>query len=231
MTDETVPSVGPAWADVDGYLEEALGLGDEALAAALAATAAAGLPDISITASQGRFLQVLARTVRARAILEIGTLGAYSTIWLGRALAPGGRLVSLEIDPERASIARRNLDAAGLGAACEVRVGAALDLLPSLEGCPPSPFDLIFIDADKPAIPEYFEAALRLGRPGSLIIVDNVVRKGEVCRPDSTDPRVIGVRHLIDRLRDDARVQASVIQTVGRKGHDGFVLALIRDPT
>jgi predicted O-methyltransferase YrrM len=217
------------WAAVDTYLAETLALEDEVLGAARAACEAAGLPDISVTAPQGRFLQILARMLRAHSILEIGTLGGYSTIWLGRALGPAGRLVSLEIDPARAAVARANLALAGLGAACDVLVGPAIESLPLLESRPPAPFDLVFIDADKPSIPAYFAWALRLVRGGSVIVVDNVIRKGAVRDPASKDPAVVGVRRLHAMVAAEPRVSATTLQTVGLKGHDGFTIALVND--
>jgi predicted O-methyltransferase YrrM len=215
------------WAAVDAYLAETFSLEDEVLVAARLACAEAGLPAIEVTAPQGRFLQLLARMLRARSILEIGTLGGYSTIWLGRALEPGGRLVSLEIDPVRAAVARANLALAELGATCEVIVGPALETLPMLESRPLAPFDFVFIDADKPSIPAYFEWALRLSRRGSVIVVDNVIRRGAVSDANSTDPAVIGVRRLNELMAADRRVSCTTIQTVGLKGHDGFAMALV----
>jgi len=215
------------WADVDDYLAETFALEDDILAATRLACDTAGLPAISVTALQGRFLQVLARTLRAKSILEIGTLGGYSTIWLGRALGSGGRLVSLEIDPARAAIARTNLALAGLGTTCEVLVGPALEQLPLLETRPPTPFDFVFIDADKPSIPAYFEWALKLTRRGGIIVVDNVVRMGAVADPCTPDPAVIGVRRVIELMASEPRVSATAIQTVGRKGYDGFAMALV----
>jgi predicted O-methyltransferase YrrM len=217
----------PEWSEVDAFLEQALRLEDDLLRSARRATVEAGLPDIAVTATQGRMLQLLARSVGSRAILEIGTLGGYSTIWLGRALLPGGRLVSLEIDPACAAVARANLAAAGLARTCDVRLGAALDLLPEVAAASPSAFDFVFIDADKPGIPVYFDWALRLARPGGLIVVDNVVRGGAVRDAASRDERVIGARTLVESLADEPRVLATVVQTVGRKGYDGFVLAVV----
>lgn len=222
-----MPESRDAWTDVDEYLEQALGLDDESLTQASADAAAAGLPDISITPAQGKLLHVLARSIGARSILEIGTLGGYSTIWLGRALPPDGHLISLEIDPTHAAVARANLARAGLESRCEVRVAAAIETLPTLEHRQPAPFDFVFIDADKPSIPDYFRWALRLTRPGSLIVVDNVVRKGAVTNSESTDPAVIGVRRLFELLATEPRVSATVLQTVGRKGHDGLAVAVV----
>jgi predicted O-methyltransferase YrrM len=211
------------WADVDRYLTDLLVPGDEALDGALADSEAAGLPSINVAPNQGKLLHVLARACNARAILEVGTLGGYSTIWLARALPPDGRLVTLEVDPGHAEVARANLERAGLTGAVDIVVGPALQTLPWLTG----PFDLIFIDADKPNNPEYFGWAVRLSRPGSLIIVDNVVRGGAVIDPGSDDPRVHGTRRLHELLASEPRVVATVVQTVGSKGHDGLAVALV----
>lgn len=215
------------WTEVDAYLERALDLADETLTRTAADAARAGLPDISITATQGKLLQLLTESVGAQSVLEIGTLGGYSTIWLGRGIPEDGKLITLEIDPNHAAVARRNLARAGLGSKCEVRVGPALELLPALEHQPPAPYDLVFIDADKPSIPAYFRWALRLTRPGSLIVVDNVIRRGAVVDGTSTDPAVQGVRQFLELLAAEPRVSATVLQTVGRKGHDGLAVALV----
>jgi len=210
------------WTDVDRYLVDSHVRTDAALDAALAASAAAGLPPIQVSAPQGRWLQVLARLTGARAILEIGTLGGYSTICLARGLAPGGRLVTLEIDPRHAEVARANVATAGLGGVVAIRVGPALETLPALAG----PFDLVFIDADKPNIPEYFTHALRLTRPGGAIVVDNVIRDGGVIDAASQDPDVQGVRRFHAQLAAEPRVLATTLQTVGNKGYDGFTIAV-----
>lgn len=215
------------WTRVDRYVEDALIPADPALAAALAASEAAGLPAIQVTAAQGKLLHLLARSVGARAILEVGTLGGYSTIWLARALEPGGRLVTLEIDPRHAEVARANLARAGVADRVEVRVGRALDLLPRLAEAGGPPFDFTFIDADKPGNADYFGAALALSRRGSLIVVDNVVRDGAVVDAASPDPNVQGVRRLNERIAAEPRVSATAIQTVGSKGYDGFCIALV----
>jgi len=212
------------WTDVDHYLTDLLVGGDEALDRALADSDAAGLPSIAVTPNQGKLLHILASAIRARAILEIGTLGGYSTIWLARALAPGGRLVTLEADAGYAQVARANLDRAGLAGTVEIRIGPALSTLPSLAG----PFDLVFIDADKPGNPEYCQWAVRLTRPGGLIIVDNVIRGGAVIDADDGDPTVRSTRRLYEELAAEPRVLATAIQTVGSKGHDGFAIALVR---
>ncbi|HEV2104913.1 MAG TPA: O-methyltransferase [Candidatus Eisenbacteria bacterium] len=215
------------WTEVDGYLAGLLAPADPALAAALAASEAAGLPAIQVTAAQGKFLHLLARACGARAILEVGTLGGYSTIWLARALPPGGRLITLEMDPKHADVARANLARAKLSELVELRLGRALDTLPQLAAERRGPFDLVFIDADKPNIPEYFAASLRLCRPGSWIVVDNVVRGGEVADAASADPSVQGVRRFLAQLAAEPRVSATALQTVGGKGYDGFALALV----
>jgi predicted O-methyltransferase YrrM len=215
------------WTAVDGYIVERLVPPDPALEAALRASTEAGLPAIAVAPNQGRLLMLLARAVGARRILEIGTLGGYSAIWLARALPTEGRLVTLEADPRHAEVARSNLARAGLAGRVEVRVGPALDTLPRLAAEAGGPFDLIFIDADKPSIPEYFRWALALARRGSLIIVDNVIRDGAVIERDSDDPGVQGVRRFNDLLSAEPRVIATAIQTVGSKGYDGFAIALV----
>jgi predicted O-methyltransferase YrrM len=215
------------WEAVDHYFEAALSLSDPVLEAALAAGKAAGLPEIQVAPNQGKLLHMLARLVDARRILEIGTLGGYSAIWLGRALAagdPGARMISLEYEPRHAAVARANLERAGLAARVEVRVGAALDLLPQIAGEGVAPFDLVFIDADKENNPHYFDWSLKLTRPGSLIIVDNVVRSGAVADAASTDRSVRGTRALFDRIRSEPRVTGTAIQTVGVKGYDGLAV-------
>ena len=213
----------PNPADIDEFLDTTVLDDDPALSAALEASDAAGLPKIAVSAQQGKFLSLLVGAIQARRILEIGTLGGFSTIWLARALPPDGGLVTLEYEPAHAEVARANLARAGLADRVEVRVGAALDTLPTLEG----PFDLVFIDADKPNNPGYFRWALRLTRPGSVIIVDNVVRGGRVADPDNTDPAVVGTRELADLLAAEPTVDATMIQTVGAKGYDGFAFALV----
>ncbi len=215
------------WTAVDCYLTGLLAPSGAALDAALAASAAAGLPPINVSPTQGRLLQLLARMQGARNILEIGTLGGYSTIWLARALPDGGRLVTLEFDPKHAEVARTNLARAGLAGVVELRVGRALDTLPQLAAESRGPFNLVFIDADKESTADYFVWALKLSRRGSVIIVDNVVRKGAVTDATSVDPRVQGMRRFFEVLAAERRVNATVIQTVGSKGYDGFALALV----
>jgi len=215
------------WTAVDCYLNGLLAPSDVALDAALAASAAAGLPPINVSPTQGRLLQLLAQMQGARNILEIGTLGGYSTIWLARALPDGGRLVTLEFDPKHAEVARTNLARAGLTGVVELRIGRALDTLPQLAAESRDPFDLVFVDADKESTADYFVWALKLSRRGSVIIVDNVVRKGAVTDATSDDPRVQGMRRFFEVLAAERRVNATVIQTVGSKGHDGFALAFV----
>jgi predicted O-methyltransferase YrrM len=216
------------WLAVDRYITETLIGHDAALDAAIEASDAAALPQIAVAPNQGKLLHMLALIHGARRILEIGTLGGYSTIWLARALPPGGRLITLEADEKHARVARANIDRAALGADVEVRLGPALETLPRLEAEGAGPFDLAFIDADKPNIPAYFEWALKLAAPGALIIVDNVIREGAVADASSTDPSVLGVRRLNEMLRDEPRVTATTIQTVGSKGYDGLTIALVR---
>jgi predicted O-methyltransferase YrrM len=215
--------VTETWEQVDEYVTERLVGADPALTAALADSAAAGLPSIAVSPPQGKFLRLLARIHRARSVLEIGTLGGYSTIWLAGALPPDGRLVTLEVDPARAEIARTNLARAGLDGLVDIRVGPALDTLPTLTG----PFDLVFIDADKKNNPGYLQWALRLTRPGGLIVVDNVVRGGAVVDAGDTSPDVVGTRATYDLLAAEPRLDATALQTVGVKGYDGFAIALV----
>jgi predicted O-methyltransferase YrrM len=193
---------------------------DAALEDALRDTAEAGMPAIAVSPAQGKLLMLLAQSVGARRILEIGTLGGYSTIWLARGLADGGRLITLEADPKHAEVARRNIARAGLSDTVEVRLGRAIETLPGLDG----PFDLIFIDADKPSYPEYLSWAVKLSRAGSLILADNVVRKGAVIDEGSSDANVQGVRRFNEAVAAEKRVNATVIQTVGSKGYDGFAI-------
>jgi predicted O-methyltransferase YrrM len=217
------------WTQVDDYIEDVLLGSDAALENALRASEEAGLPAIQVTPSQGKLLHLLARYGGARSILEIGTLGGYSTIWLARALPPGGRLVTLELDPAYAEVARGNLERAGVAGLVEVRVGRALETLPILAAENAGPFDLLFVDADKPSNPEYFTWALELSRPGSLIVIDNVVREGAVIDEASDDPGVQGVRLMNELLAAEPRVSATAIQTVGSKGYDGFAVALVTE--
>ncbi|MFE9306615.1 O-methyltransferase [Streptomyces sp. NPDC006706] len=215
------------WDDVDAYFSTLLSPEDEPLQAALRDSDAEGLPRINVTANQGKLLHLLAQVQGSRAILEIGTLGGYSTIWLARALPDDGRLISLEYDPRHADVARRNIARAGLDRVAEVRVGPALESLPQLADENPPPFDLVFIDADKANNHHYVEWALRLTRTGSLIVLDNVVRGGHVTDPTSTDPSVLGTRAALELIAEHPRLDGTAIQTVGTKGHDGFALARV----
>ncbi|MFF3005563.1 O-methyltransferase [Kitasatospora sp. NPDC057940] len=216
------------WDAVDAYFSEQLVGHDPALEAAAAAADAAGLPKIAVAPNQGKLLHLLALTQGARRILEVGTLGGYSAIWLARALPADGTLITLEIDPKHAEVAQGNIARAGLEKVAEVRLGRAADSLAALVEQGVEPFDLVFIDADKPSNPEYFRRALQLTRPGSLIIVDNVVRGGAVADADSTDPGVVGTRALHDLIAAEPRVTATSVQTVGSKGYDGFTLARVQ---
>ncbi|WP_416482206.1 O-methyltransferase [Streptomyces sp. CL12] len=212
------------WDDVDDYFISTLSPDDEALRAALRENDAAGLPPIGVTAAQGKLLQLLAQVQGARTILEIGTLGGYSTIWLARALPEDGRLVTLEYSARHAEVATRNIARAGLDRVAQVRVGPALESLPKLADENPAPFDLVFIDADKANNAHYVEWALRLTRAGSLIVLDNVVRCGRVADPGATDPDVVGTRTAIELIASHPRLSGTAIQTVGTKGYDGFAL-------
>ena len=213
------------WTAVDDYLAQCFVPSDAALDATLAASEAAGLPSINVAPNQGKLLMLLARAIGARRILEIGTLGGYSTIWLARGLSPGGRLITLEANPAFAAVARANIARAGLGETVEVRVGRAIDTLPSVAA--EGPFDLIFIDADKPRTPGYFQWAVRLSRRGSLIVVDNVVREGAVLDAASDDANVQGMRRFFELAATDPRVNGTALQTVGSKGHDGLAVLLV----
>ena len=215
------------WTAVDNYLAGLFAPPDPVLDAALAATAEADMPPINVSPTQGKLLYLLARAHGVRSILEIGTLAGYSTIWLARALEPGDRLITLEIDPTHAAVARANIERARLTATVEVRLGPAITSLPRLAEENAGPFDLVFIDADKPSTPDYLAWALRLTKPGSLIVIDNVVRQGAVTDPASDDPNVLGVRRALAALADDPRVIATTLQTVGSKGYDGIAIALV----
>ena len=216
------------WNEVDRYFGERLALEDGALHAAQQACEAAGLPAISVSAPQGRLLYLLARQMGARRILEIGTLGGYSGIWLARALPAGGKLVTLELSEHHAQVARANFVRAGVASKVEVRVGRALDTLAAMDREEGEPFDFAFIDADKAASADYLDWAVRLSRPGALVVLDNVVRNGAVLLADSPDANVLGVRRAIEFLGHDPRVEATAIQTVGSKGYDGFALAWVK---
>lgn len=215
------------WGAVDRYIGEVLFPPDPVLEAALKDSDAAGLPPINVTASQGKLLQLLAQLRGARAVLEIGTLAGYSTIWLARALPDDGRIVTLELDPKHAEVARKNFERAGVTAKIDLRLGRAVDTLEQLAARRAGPFDFIFIDADKASMADYFAWALKLSCVGTLIIVDNVIRKGAVIDAASTDESVRGVRRFNDVLAKEKRVSATTLQTVGAKGYDGFTLALV----
>jgi caffeoyl-CoA O-methyltransferase len=215
------------WTAVDNYITDLLVPSDPALDAVLQSTIDANLPTINVAPNQGKFLHILAQIQGARRILEFGTLAGYSTIWLARALPAGGQLITLEANPKHAEVAQENIDRAGLAKLVEIRVGAALKTLPKLATEGQEPFDLIFIDADKVNIPEYFTWSLKLARRGSVIVVDNVVRKGAVIEADSTDENIQGVRKFNELLAAEPRVKATTIQTVGSKGYDGLTIALV----
>jgi predicted O-methyltransferase YrrM len=234
------------WTAVDDFLTELIVKPDAALADALSASAAAGLPEINVTPAQGKLLYLLARLIRAERILEIGTLGGYSTIWLARGLRrPDGRLVTLESDPKHAAVAQQNFNRAGLTEVVELRVGRAIDALPRLQAENRGPFDLVFIDADKPTTPEYFQWSLKLTRPGSLIIVDNIVRKGAILDGEpasATGPgepasaggpaevaSIQGIRRFLDLAANEPRVEVTALQTVGSKGYDGLALCWVKE--
>ena len=215
------------WAAVDSYLNDTLIPPDPILEAALKANTAASLPSIDVSPSQGKLLQLLAETQRPHRILEIGTLGGYSTICLARALPPGGKLITLELDPKHAKVALSNIAHAGLAHAVELRLGPAFDSLSQLHAEHAEPFDLIFLDADKVSYPLYLTAALKLARPGTLLLADNVIRDGEVIDATTTDPNVQGVRRFFEILGADPRLSATAVQTVGSKGYDGFAIARV----
>jgi predicted O-methyltransferase YrrM len=216
------------WTEVDEYLNSVFVESDAVLEAAQAAAATAGLPAINVAPNQGKLLQVLARSIGAQRILEIGTLAGYSTIWLARALPADGQLITLELDPKHAAVARANLERAGLATITEVRIGAALDSLAALVAEAQAPFDLVFIDADKQSAADYFAYALQLTRVGGLIITDNVVRDGAVIHGNSSDPSVQGIRRLNALVAQEPRVSATALQTVGSKGYDGLMVALVQ---
>ncbi|KVT44691.1 O-methyltransferase [Burkholderia ubonensis] len=215
------------WTQVDAYFSATLVPSDDALDAALAASDAAGLPAINVAPNQGKLLQLLATIRGARRILEVGTLGGYSTIWLARALPPGGRLVTLELNPEHAKVATRNIARAGFADVVSVVVGSAKDSLAQLVEAGTEPFDFIFIDADKESNAVYLEAALKLSRPGTVIVVDNVVRRGRVADPDNQDPDVVGVRDGFRFIAAEPRLMTTAVQTVGLKGWDGFAISIV----
>ncbi|HEX3533687.1 MAG TPA: O-methyltransferase [Gemmatimonadaceae bacterium] len=215
------------WTEVDRFLCDALIAPDDVLEAALESSRAAGLPAISVSPTQGKLLELLARLLDAQSILEIGTLGAYSTIWLARGMRPGGRLITLEADPAHAAVARANIARAGLESMVELRLGSASDTLPGISAERLGPFDLIFIDADKKSTPSYFEWALKLSQPGSLIVVDNVVRDGRVIDSTTDDQDILGIRRFLEMAGTNPVVSATAIQTVGLKGYDGFAIVRV----
>jgi len=215
------------WKEVDDYIAARFIPPSPELDAALQNSAASNLPSINVSPTQGKFLYMLAQIQRAERILEIGTLGGYSTIWLAKGLAKGGRLITLEYEPKHAVVARENISRAGLSHLVEIRVGKALDLLPALETEKCGPFDLIFIDADKVNTPGYFTWALKLSRPGTLILVDNLIRKGGIINENSTDETVLGMRRFCEMVGKEPRVTATALQTVGSKGYDGFALVTV----
>ncbi len=215
------------WSEVDDYLTSLLHDPDASLDRANEAALAARLPPIQVSAPLGKLLHLMAKMIGARRILEVGTLGGYSATWLGRALPPEGKLLTLEIDPTHAEVARKNIDAAGVGNSVEVRLGRAIDTLAALATEGVEPFDFVFIDADKPSNADYFAWALDHTHAGSVIVVDNTVQAGTVADPSATDDQTLGVRRLFDLIRDEPRVTATTIQTVGTKGYDGFTVALV----
>jgi predicted O-methyltransferase YrrM len=216
-----------SWSNVDQYLVSLLAPSDEALDKALSDSDDAGLPQIAVAPNQGKFLQLLATMQKAKRILEIGTLGGYSTIWLARSLPSDGKLVSLELEARHADVARKNLERAGLSSRVEIRVGTATGSLHEMIADGITPFDFIFIDADKEGYPVYLELSLQLSRPGTVIVADNVVRSGEVANAASTDPRVQGVQTFLERAGAESRIDGTAVQTVGSKGHDGFALFIV----
>ena len=215
------------WTAVDRYFSETLVSSDPVLDAALQANTKAGLPAIDVTPNQGKFLQLLVQLRGARRVLEIGTLGGYSSIWMARALPANGRLTTLEFSPKHAEVARANIAHAGLEKLVEIRVGPALETLAKMEKEGTEPFDLIFIDADKPNNPNYLPWALKFSRPGTLLIGDNIVREGEVADASSSDPNVQGQRRFLELMAAEPRLSATALQTVGSKGYDGFAMALV----
>jgi predicted O-methyltransferase YrrM len=216
-----------AWTDVDRYATDLLVKPSDGSRAAIESIDSAGMPSISVTAPIGKFLKLLAQSIGARRILEVGTLGGYSAIWFAQAVSPGGQVVTLEVDDKHASIARVNIARAGYSEVVDIRVGPAADKMKSMIDARMEPFDLIFIDADKPSYPDYLRLGLTLSRVGTLIIADNVVRKGAVIDPNSTDERVQGVRKFNDDVARNPRLDATLVQTVGAKGYDGFTLARV----
>jgi predicted O-methyltransferase YrrM len=222
-------AIAERWAAVDRYLSELIVRPDPSLEAANADAAAAGLPSIQVSTTQGAFLALLVKISNARNVLEIGTLGGYSTSWMARALPPGGRVLSLELDPKHADVARRNLERAGVGDRVEVRVGPALESLRQLVRDPLAPFDFVFIDADKVEYEAYLEGVLRLAHPGTVIVADNVVRQGSIVDAKHPDPRVGGIRRFLQRVAQTPELESDVLQLVGSKGYDGMAILRVRD--
>jgi predicted O-methyltransferase YrrM len=216
------------WNSVDQFLTDTLVHPDQALDAAVKANTTGGLPAIDVAPNQGKLLYLLARIQGATRILEVGTLGGYSTIWMARALPSNGRLVTLELDPKHAAVAAANIEKAGLSSLVDLWVGPALESLARLHADKPAPFDLIFLDADKPNNPAYLEWAIQLSRPGTIIIGDNVIRDGAILNPNDPDPRVSGTRTFLERLGSHPRLEATALQTVGSKGYDGFAIAIVK---
>jgi predicted O-methyltransferase YrrM len=216
------------WTSVDQYITDNLVHPDQALDEAVKSNSTSGLPAIDVAPNQGKLLYLLARIQGATRILEVGTLGGYSTIWMARALPPTGRLVTLELDPKHAAVAAANIERAGLSSLVDLRVGPALESLARLHADKPTPFDLIFLDADKPNNPAYLEWAIQLSRPGTIIIGDNVIRDGAILDPNDPDPRVTGTRTFLERLGSHPRLEATALQTVGSKGYDGFAIAIVK---
>lgn len=220
--------MNPVWEQVDEYIVDRLCPNDRVLEEVIVTNRKADLPEIDVTANQGKFLQLLVQIKGAKRILEIGTLGAYSTIWMARGLTEGGRIITLELSPHHAEVAKKNIARAGLEQTIEVRTGDALEQLVQMEKEGVEPFDLIFIDADKPNNPNYLRWALHFSRPGTVIVGDNVIRNGEIADRHSTDPRVQGVRTFFDMLSGDPNISATALQTVGSKGYDGFMIGIVK---
>lgn len=225
MSDQALPPGAPVWRAVDQYIESLVTDSDEAAATVLKRQREAGLPDIAVSPAQAKLLEVLALSIGARRVLEFGTLGGYSTLWFARAVGSEGSVVTFELEQAHADVARASLDEAGVGERVEIRVGPAADNLHTLAA--DDPFDLVFIDADKPSNAAYYDAAMTRVRPGALVVVDNVVRGGELADSASTDERVKGSRTVVERIAADPRVTASVVQTVGAKGYDGMAVAVV----
>lgn len=220
--------MNPVWEQVDEYIVDRLCPNDRVLDEVIVTNRKADLPEIDVTANQGKFLQLLVQIKGAKRILEIGTLGAYSTIWMARGLTEGGRIITLELSPHHAEVAKKNIARAGLEQTIEVRTGDALEQLAQMEKEGVEPFDLIFIDADKPNNPNYLRWALHFSRPGTVIVGDNVIRTGEIADRHSTDPRVQGVRTFFDMLSGHPNISATALQTVGSKGYDGFMIGIVK---